>query len=129
MSTRIEYTGPVKPPKQGVQAPPTLRDRVAHSSLIVVGSLHRRSDGGRRFEVSTILKGDERDIADIASLAVPRLRSEDRAIVLMAARDEAGVLRLTADPRSVESGPVTAILAAVADRPTSEMPCGERPTP
>ena len=115
MTNRIVTSGPITLRSRGVQAPPTLSDRVRHSSLIVTGVLRSFTDGRRTLAVDEVLKGSESDVRELQTVELPPFPDGDHPIVVMVARDPSGELRLTTDPRSVEAASVGAILAAMAD--------------
>ena len=107
----IVRSGPIAPVARGPQAPPTIEDRVAHSTVIAVGVLRCRPDQGRQFIVEEVVAGDRSSIAALAALVLPPFPAGDHRIVVMAACDRAGDLRLTGDPRHLDPD---AVLAAVA---------------
>ncbi|MGI9611564.1 MAG: hypothetical protein ACR2QO_01555 [Acidimicrobiales bacterium] len=115
MSNRIVSSGPVTLTSRGVQAPPTLSDRVRHSSLIVTGVLRSFTDGRRTLGVGEVLKGSASDVRELRTVELPPFPVGDHPIVVMVARHPSGALRLTTDPRSVDAASVSAILAAMAD--------------
>lgn len=114
MTTQIVRTGPIAPVGRGSQAPPTIGVRLSRSTVVAIGALRVRPDRGRQFAVGEVLKGDRSTVGELATVVVPPFPTGDHRIVLMAARDEAGDLRLIGDPRHLDPASVTAAAADAA---------------
>ncbi len=112
MSAEIVRSGPVAVTARGPQAPPSIADRVARSSLIVSGVLRVRPGQRRRFAVGEVMKGNPSSVADLEAVVLPPFPPGDHTIAVMVARDGGGDLRLTGDPRQLDLEAITATLRA-----------------